>query len=42
MTGITFGTLVALKRKLQEQLKLHFCDLCIKGRKVSCALLSAG
>lgn len=29
-----FGSLNALKRKLQDEHKLHFCDLCIKGRKV--------
>eukprot|EP00879_Flechtneria_rotunda_P019552 GHRR01020539.1.p1 GENE.GHRR01020539.1~~GHRR01020539.1.p1 ORF type:complete len:855 (+),score=361.96 GHRR01020539.1:259-2823(+) len=29
-----FGSLNALKRKVQEQHKLYFCDLCIKGRKV--------
>jgi hypothetical protein len=32
--GAMFGNLNSLKRKLQEQHKLHFCDLCIKGRKV--------
>lgn len=30
----TFNNLNSLKRKLLEQHKLHFCDLCIKGRKV--------
>jgi hypothetical protein len=34
VNGATFNNLNALKRKLLEQHKLHFCDLCIKGRKV--------
>jgi hypothetical protein len=34
LPGALFGNLNSLKRKLQEQHKLHFCDLCIKGRKV--------
>jgi hypothetical protein len=34
LPGAMFGNLGSLKRKLQEQHKLHFCDLCIKGRKV--------
>jgi hypothetical protein len=37
LPGALFGTLNSLKRKLQEQHKLHFCDLCIKGRKVRCS-----
>lgn len=34
VNNATFNNLNALKRKLLEQHKLHFCDLCIKGRKV--------
>jgi hypothetical protein len=34
VNGATFSSLGALKRRLLEQHKLHFCDLCIKGRKV--------
>ncbi|KAF6252767.1 hypothetical protein COO60DRAFT_1274132 [Scenedesmus sp. NREL 46B-D3] len=34
LPGAMFGNLNSLKRKLQEQHKLHYCDLCIKGRKV--------
>jgi hypothetical protein len=34
VNGAAFNNLNALKRKLLEQHKLHFCDLCIKGRKV--------
>lgn len=34
VNGATFSSLAALKRRLLEQHKLHFCDLCIKGRKV--------
>jgi hypothetical protein len=29
-----FNALDPLKRRVQEQVKLHFCDLCLKGRKV--------
>lgn len=34
VNGATFNNLNSLKRRLLEQHKLHFCDLCIKGRKV--------
>uniref|UniRef100_A0A383VLU4 RING-type E3 ubiquitin transferase n=1 Tax=Tetradesmus obliquus TaxID=3088 RepID=A0A383VLU4_TETOB len=34
LPGAVFGNLNSLKRKLTEAHKLHFCDLCIKGRKV--------
>eukprot|EP00878_Enallax_costatus_P026351 GHUV01028280.1.p1 GENE.GHUV01028280.1~~GHUV01028280.1.p1 ORF type:complete len:820 (+),score=339.54 GHUV01028280.1:679-3138(+) len=30
----TFGSLGGLKRRMMEQHRLQFCDLCIKGRKV--------
>jgi hypothetical protein len=40
LPGAMFGNLGSLKRKLQEQHKLHFCDLCIKGRKVRLLLSS--
>ncbi|KAI8465214.1 MAG: hypothetical protein J3K34DRAFT_525573 [Monoraphidium minutum] len=30
----SFGSLDALKRRVQDNVKLHFCDLCLKGRKV--------
>ena len=39
--GATFNNLNSLKRRLLEQHKLHFCDLCIKGRKV-CVASSRG
>jgi hypothetical protein len=29
-----FASLDALKRRVTEQTKLHFCDLCLTGRKV--------
>ncbi|KAF8068299.1 GLG1 [Scenedesmus sp. PABB004] len=34
LPGATFGSMAALKRKLGDAHKLHFCDLCVKGRKV--------
>jgi hypothetical protein len=34
VNGASFNTLAALKRRLLESHKLHFCDLCVKGRKV--------
>ncbi|WIA10933.1 hypothetical protein OEZ85_011098 [Tetradesmus obliquus] len=34
LPGAVCGNLNSLKRKLTEAHKLHFCDLCIKGRKV--------
>jgi E3 ubiquitin-protein ligase ZNF598 len=32
--GKTFNSLRVLKAHLQQQHKLHFCDICLEGRKV--------